>query len=149
MVNKTVFVDNKMLTGTICGKYKEDFPEIVWCDECETLLCHDCNKIHRRWSKFKSHNAVSIQVFIQLGSEMGSDVAKCYNHDRPLNHVCILYDYCKHYFVIAQGTSEMNEMRTSSLYAEVEPKGTEYTSKVKLQPTPLPDKLLSKMTCSS
>ena len=122
---KKVIVDHEMLTGTGCGKCKGDSPAIVWCKECETLFCHDCNKIHTSWSELKSHNAVSIQVFIQLGSEMGSDVTKCYNHDRPLNlyckscnravcHVCILENHCKHNFVIAQ-RSETSETRMSPL----------------------------------
>ncbi|XP_065889127.1 proto-oncogene tyrosine-protein kinase Src-like isoform X2 [Dysidea avara] len=159
---RKVVVDHEMLTGTGCGKCKEDSPAIMWCDECETLLCYDCNEIHRKWSEFKSHKAVSVEVFIQLGSEMGSGTTSCNNHDRPLNlfckicdsvvcHVCILEDHCKHSFVIAK-RSVLNEMRTTSpehTYTEVKPKSTVCTSEVKLQPTPLPEQILPKTTCSS
>jgi len=110
------FAGHKILTGNGCGKCREDSPVIMWCKECETFLCNDCNKIHGKWEQFKAHKAVSVDVFVQQVCEMGSGIVNnCKNHDRPRNVycktcdsilclVCILKDHCKHSLIVADKT---------------------------------------------
>ena len=121
------FAGHQILTGNGCGKCKEDSPVIMWCKECETFICHDCNKIHSKWEQFKSHKAVSVDAFIQQVCEMGSGVVNnCSNHNRPLNvycktcdsifcHVCVLKDHCMHSFIVADKTLAAEPISNASI----------------------------------
>ena len=103
------------MVGIGCGKCKEDSVVIAWCNKCEKLLCHDCYKMHSKWEEFKSHEAVSLEVFTKLGCQSAAATTTCGKHSKPLNlycktcdsvvcHECVLQDHCKHSFVVADKT---------------------------------------------
>lgn len=47
-----------------CGKCEEDLPIVVWCVECQVLLCQDCYEIHGKWKEFKVHTTVTLEEYI-------------------------------------------------------------------------------------
>ena len=66
-----------------CGGCEDNNPAIMWCADCESLLCEDCYKPHGKMKVFKSHKTVTIDDFMKTPKEVlitYSQVQICENH---------------------------------------------------------------------
>jgi len=66
-----------------CGECEENNPAIMWCGDCESLLCADCYKAHGKMKHFKSHNTVTVDDFIRKPKKVMSTLSHlqyCINH---------------------------------------------------------------------
>ena len=70
-----------------CGGCEENNLAIMWCADCECLLCEDCYKPHGTMKLFKSHKTVTVDDFMRTPKEMLSTHSKlqyCSNHSAQL-----------------------------------------------------------------
>ena len=81
---------------TSCENCKENCA-VGYCKHCSQLLCRGCISIHRRWSKFQTHEILGIEqiantalqgVPLKLPGEMS-----CPEHDEAMLFIC---NTCKH-----------------------------------------------------
>ena len=52
-----------------CGKCEEYLPAVSWCVECQSLLCRECNEIHRKWKEFKAHTTVTPEEYARINHQ--------------------------------------------------------------------------------
>jgi len=66
-----------------CGGCEESNPAVMWCADCENLLCEDCYKSHGKMKILKSHKTVTVDDFIRMPKKVLNTLSHlqyCDNH---------------------------------------------------------------------
>ena len=63
-----------------------------YCKHCSQLLCLECISIHRKWSKFQTHDIMGVEAiantaFHRLPIKQPDDMT-CSEHNEPLSLIC-------------------------------------------------------------
>ena len=65
---------------------------VGYCKHCSQLLCRGCITIHRRWSKFESHNILGIEEIADTAFQRiplkEPGVVTCSEHNEPSSFEC-------------------------------------------------------------
>ncbi|XP_052073237.1 uncharacterized protein LOC127711282 isoform X3 [Mytilus californianus] len=61
---------------------------VVWCADCETFLCKDCERHHGRIKASKGHQTITLEEYKKLPSFIVNIKSRCEKHDEKYNFYC-------------------------------------------------------------
>ncbi|CAC5413867.1 unnamed protein product [Mytilus coruscus] len=61
---------------------------IVWCADCDTFLCKDCERHHSRIKASKGHQTIALDEYKKLPSFIVDIKSRCENHDEKYDFYC-------------------------------------------------------------
>lgn len=76
----------------ICGSRGIDKEAIVWCSECDDLLCSLCDEHHSISKASKNHKALSVDDYRNIPAFLMSVKTKCDVHDSEFEFYCTFHD---------------------------------------------------------
>lgn len=76
----------------ICGSRGFDKEAMVWCSECDDLLCSLCDEHHSISKASKNHKTLSIDDYRNIPAFLMSVKTKCDVHDSEFEFYCTVHD---------------------------------------------------------
>ncbi|CAC5413851.1 unnamed protein product [Mytilus coruscus] len=65
---------------------------VVWCADCETFLCKDCERHHSRIKASKGHQTITLDEYMKLPSFIVYIKSRCEKHDEKYDFYCRFLD---------------------------------------------------------
>lgn len=79
---------SKQYSCTLCQEDSQDVQAVSWCPECETFLCLDCDRHHKKSKGTKHHATISVDAYRNLPDAVKSVSNMCTDHSQKQEFYC-------------------------------------------------------------